>query len=321
MLIVDGHCDTLLALYKNAHSFWEENKKGHLDWPRLQKGLLKMQFMSIYIEPQYKPYGALCRTLELIDYYQQLLMEGEGKLSTVLWKEDLQCLKKDPLLRIVLSIEGGEALEGRLSTLRIFYQLGIRSLTLTWNQRNQLADGMGETVTKGGLTTFGREVVREMNRLGMLIDIAHLSEAGFWDVLSLSEQPVAVTHACCAALHEHARNLTNEQLQALAENEGIIGINYCPHFLGKQKKITLDHVIAHLEYAVSVAGINHVGLGSDFDGIDKTPQGLEDVAKVPALIEKMLQRGWHEEEVKKIMGGNFIRVLETVLPEQTNKKK
>ena len=322
MLIVDGHCDTLLELYRNTRSFWEENKKGHLDWPRLQKGLLNLQFMSIYIEPQYKPYGALCRALELIDYYRHLLLEGEGKLSTVMTKNDLQSLNNnEPRLSIVLSIEGGEALEGKLSTLRILFQLGIRSITLTWNQRNQLADGMGETVTKGGLTTFGREVVREMNRLGMLIDIAHLSEAGFWDVLSLSERPVAVTHACCAALHEHARNLTNEQLQALAENEGIIGINYCPYFLGKQKKITIDHVIAHLEYAVSVAGINHVGLGSDFDGIDKVPQGLENVAKVPALIEKMLQRGWHEEEVEKIMGGNFIRVLETILPEQSNKEK
>ncbi len=322
MLIVDGHCDTLLELYKNSRSFWQENKKGHVDWPRLQAGLVNMQFMAIYIESQYKPVGALCRALELLDFYQNLWREANGKLVTLLSKEDLFWLRNesrptDSRLRVLLSIEGGEALEGNLSTLRILFQLGIRSLTLTWNQRNQLGDGIWESAAHGGLTSFGREVVQEMNRLGMLIDLSHLSAAGFWDVLALTEQPVAVTHACCAALHEHPRNLTNDQLLALRENQGIIGINFFPHFLSKEKKITIEHVLAHLEYAASVVGIEHIGLGSDFDGINKVPQGLENVAKIPELIDRLLQRGWREEEVKKIMGGNFLRVLENVLPEQT----
>ncbi|HHZ16986.1 MAG TPA: dipeptidase [Peptococcaceae bacterium] len=345
MLIIDGHCDSLLELYKSGRSFWRRNLLGHLDWVRLQEGGLKLQFMAIYIEPQYKPVGALCRALELIDYYQSLVREGAGKLLTVKHKQDLPGRRKDATkqqedwpevqkeslegqenssgrqdkasLGVLLSIEGGEALEGKLSSLRLLFQLGIRSLTLTWNQRNQLADGVGESGTKGGLTAFGREVVREMNRLGMLIDLAHLSESGFWDVLSLTEKPVAVTHTCCFALHRHPRNLTNEQLLAIKNNQGIVGINFYPTFLGKQKKITLDQVVEHLEHAVSVCGVEHVGLGSDFDGIETVPRGLEDVSKLPALSEKLLQRGWKREEVEKIMGGNFLRVLETVLPEQT----
>lgn len=327
MLIIDGHCDTLLELYKNSRSFWQRNKKGHIDWPSLQTAMVQVQFMALYIESQFKPVGALCRSLELLDYYQNLCHEGNGKLITILSKEDLLGLENetkekanqnDYRLRVLLSIEGGEVLEGNLSTLRILFQLGIRSLTLTWNQRNQLGDGIGETAARGGLTLFGREVVREMNRLGMLIDLSHLSAAGFWDVLSLTEQPVAVTHACCAALHEHPRNLTNEQLIALRENQGIIGINFYPHFLGGDKTITIDHVVEHLEYAVSVAGTDYVGLGSDFDGINKAPKGLDNVSKIPDLIDRLLRRGWREEEVKKIMGGNFLRVLENVLPEQTS---
>ncbi len=314
MIIVDGHCDTLLELYKNNRSFWTQNQEGHLDWPRLQKGLVGLQFMAVYIESRYKPYGALCRALEILDYYHSIVREGKGKLITVLYKKDLQGLHYSSP-RVLLSIEGGEVLEGKLSTLRILFQLGFRSLTLTWNQRNQLGDGVGEAKARGDLTTFGREVVQEMNKLGMLIDLSHLSEAGFWDALSLSAQPVAVTHSCCSALHQHPRNLTDAQLQALGQQKGIIGINFYPDFLGKQE-ITLDHVVQHLEHAVLIAGINQVGLGSDFDGIEKVPYGLEDGAKLPGLIEKLLQRGWKEEEVQKIMGGNYLRVLEKILPEE-----
>ena len=313
MIIVDGHCDTLLELYKNKRSFWAQNKEGHLDWLRLQKGLVSLQFMAIYIESRYKPHGALNRALEILDYYHSIVREGKGKLVTVLRKKDLQGLHH-LLPRVLLSIEGGEVLEGKLSTLRILFHLGFRSLTLTWNQRNELGDGVGEAKA-GGLTIFGREVVQEMNKLGMLIDLSHLSEAGFWDALSLSTQPVAVTHSCCSALHQHPRNLTDAQLQALGQQKGIIGINFYPDFLGKQK-ITIDHVIKHLEHAVSLAGINQVGLGSDFDGIEKVPYGLEDGTKLPSLMEKLLQRGWKEEEVQKIMGGNYLRVLGKILPEE-----
>ena len=314
MIIVDGHCDTLLELFKNKQSFWEYNENRHLDWPKLQKGQVGLQFMSIYIEPQYKPFGPLSRVLEVLDYFHQLQRERHGLPLTVTTKKDLLGINSfEP--RVLLAIEGGEALEGKLSNLRILFKLGFRSLTLTWNQRNQIADGVWEKDTGGGLTTFGREVVQEMNRLGMLIDVSHLAESGFWEVLSLSKQPIAVTHSCCYSLHQHPRNLTDAQLQALAEKQGIVGINFYPYFLGENPhNITIEDVLRHLDHAVTVAGIDNVGLGSDFDGIELTPQGLSDGTYFPLLMDRLVQLGWKEEEIKKVMGGNFFRVLQQILP-------
>lgn len=316
MLIIDGHCDTLLELYKNKRSFWEDNETGHLDWLKLKKAGIALQFMSIYIEPEYKASCPLSRVLEILDFFNQLQEEGNGHPLTVTTKKDLLALN-EALPHVLLAIEGGEALRGKLSNLRILFKLGIRSLTLTWNQRNELADGIWEKDSGGGLTTFGREVVQEMNRLGMLIDVSHLSEAGFWDVISLSEQPVVATHSCCFSLHEHPRNLTDDQLIALKKNQGVVGINFYPHFLGeKPNRITIEHVLKHLDYAVNIAGIDHVGLGSDFDGIELVPQGLENGTKLPCLSERLCQLGWKAEEISKVMGGNFLRVLQQILPEE-----
>ena len=307
---MDGHCDTLLELYNKKRSFWEVNKKGHLDWPRLQLGKVNLQFLALYIEPEYKPRGSLARVLELLDYYRTL--QQEGNLKTVLSKRDLEDLNPD-CLAFLLAIEGGEVLEGKLGVLRALFELGFRSITLTWNQRNCLADGVWERDSRGGLTSLGKDVVGEMNRLGMLIDVSHLAEAGFWDVIALSKKPIAATHSCCKALHDHPRNLSDEQLKALRENNGIIGINFFPGFLG-EGDITIDNVIDHMEHAAVKAGIDHVGLGSDFDGIKKTPRGLENVAKLPLLTARLAERGWKEEDIKKVLGGNFIRVLHQVLP-------
>ena len=315
MFIVDGHCDTLLKLFKNNESFWEEEINGHVNWRRLQKGKVALQFMAIYIEPEYKRAGPLKRALEILDYFYHLQQAGKGKPLLVIKKEDLQKLKKEQP-SVLLAIEGGEALEGNLAVLRILFKLGIRSLTLTWNQRNELADGIWEEKTAGGLTSFGCQVVKEMNQLGMLIDVSHLSEKGFWDVLKFTQQPIAATHSACYALRAHPRNLRDEQLTALAQNQGIIGLNFYPLFLGSQSQvISLRNVIEHLEHAVSITGIDHVGLGSDFDGIAQVPLGLEDATKFPVIIEELLRLGWPESDVKKIMGGNFLRVLQQVLPD------
>ena len=315
MFIVDGHCDTLLKLFKNNESFWEEEINGHVNWRRLQKGKVALQFMAIYIEPEYKRAGPLKRALEILDYFYHLQQVGKGRPLLVIKKEDLQKLKKEQS-SVLLAIEGGEALEGNLAVLRILFKLGIRSLTLTWNQRNELADGIWEEKTAGGLTSFGCQVVKEMNQLGMLIDVSHLSEKGFWDVLKFTQQPIAATHSACYALRAHPRNLRDEQLTALAQNQGIIGLNFYPLFLGSQSQvISFRNVIEHLEHAVSITGIDHVGLGSDFDGIAQVPLGLEDATKFPVIIEELLRLGWPESDVKKIMGGNFLRVLQQVLPD------
>jgi len=314
-VIVDGHCDTLLKLYNKKMSFWEINKKGHLDWPRLQRGKVNLQFLALYIEPEYKPTGSLTRVLELLAYYWGLQEEGHTTfktVKTVLNKKDIEDI--DPhSLAFLLAIEGGEVLEGKLSILRVLFELGFRSITLTWNQRNLLADGVWEKDSRGGLTRLGKDVVREMNRLGMLVDVSHLAEASFWDVITTSVKPIAATHSCCRALHDHPRNLSDEQLRALRQNNGIVGINFFPGFLG-QGSITIDNIIDHMEHVAVIAGSDYVGLGSDFDGINKTPQGLENVARLPLLTTRLVERGWKEEDIRKVLGGNFIRVLHEVLP-------
>jgi membrane dipeptidase len=311
-IVVDGHCDTILELYKTKRSFWEMGNKGHLDWPRLKEGKVNLQFLAFYIESEYKPAGSLARLLEMLAYFRKLQEEAPEKLHIIQNKNDLDVVNSRNN-SFLLAIEGGEVLEGKTSLLRILHELGFRCLTLTWNQRNALADGAWENVSCGGLTNHGKEVVNEMNELGMLVDVSHIADAGFWDVLSLTSKPIAASHSCCRTIHKHPRNLTDEQLTAIKKNNGIVGINFYPCFLGKGKT-TIDCVINHLEHAVSIAGIDHVGLGSDYDGINCTPKGLEDVTKIPYIAEKLLIRGWKEEEVKKIMGGNYLRVLYEVLP-------
>ncbi|MDX9872345.1 MAG: dipeptidase [Clostridia bacterium] len=312
LIIVDGHCDTVLEYFKHKRSFWEKNKKGQMDWPRLREARVGLQFLAFYIEPEYKPAGSLARVLEMLSFFRFWQEEAPEGLQVIRSREDLSALHPDRTA-FLLAIEGGEVLEGRTSLLRILHELGFRSLGLTWNQRNLLADGAWENASKGGLTRHGTDTVREMNKLGMLIDVSHLADAGFWDVLAVSEKPVAATHSCCRALMDHPRNLTDEQLAALGRNNGIIGINFFPGFLSPGKA-GISNVVSHLEHAAAIAGIDHIGLGSDFDGINRTPAGLEDVTKIAVIPEALLQRGWKEAEVRKIMGGNFIRVLSDVLP-------
>lgn len=309
IIVIDGHCDTILELYKNNRSFWDFNQQGHVDWPRLKQANVNLQFMAFYIEPEFKPTGALARLLEILAYFRFQQEQFPGRINIIKNKQDIEIIKPNTISSL-LSIEGGEVLEHRLPLLRILYDLGFRCMTLTWNQRNDLADGIWESASGGGLTAFGRAVVCEMNRLGMLIDVSHLSEAGFWDVISETVKPIAATHSCCRALCDHPRNLTDDQLLALKKNNGIIGINFYPGFLDKDLPVGIDSVIAHIEHAVNIAGADHVGLGADFDGIDKTPQGLEDVTRLPEITHALVKRGWNEEDIRKIMGGNFLRVLQ-----------
>lgn len=186
---------------------------------------------------------------------------------------------------------------------------------MTWNGRNELADGVGESETEGGLTRFGRAVVQEMNRLGMVVDASHLSEAGFWDVLEVSNQPVITSHANSRCICNHRRNLTDEQIRALAARGGVIGLTFYPDFIHPDQP-SLEKLLDHMDHIISLAGVDCIGLGSDFDGIDQVTSGLEDISRLPAITEGRWRRGYREEEIAKILGGNFLRVLQQVLPEQ-----
>ncbi len=313
-IIVDGHCDTILEIMNHKRNLEKKSTTGHLDIPRMKEGGINVQFFAVFIEDIYKPDRSLKRTLQLIDCFYKEIERNRDDISLVINYNQIKEVNKAGKIAAILSIEGGEALEGDLGVLRVLYRLGVRLLTLTWNQRNRIADGMGESRTGSGLTEFGLKVIDEMNDLGMLIDVSHLSETGFWDVIKRSKTPIVVSHSNCYALCPHLRNLKDEQIKALADKDGVIGITFVPDFLTQEKrKTSVKDVVKHIDYLVEKVGVDYVGLGSDFDGTGELPLGLEGVDKIPNLTEELLDRGYKEREIEKILGGNFLRVFRKVV--------
>jgi membrane dipeptidase len=313
-IIVDAHCDTILKIMNHKRSLEKKSTTGHLDIPRMKEGGINVQFFAVFIEEIYKPDRSLKRTLQLIDCFYEEIEKNQDDISLVINYNQIKEVNRTGKIAAILSIEGGEALEGDLGVLRVLYRLGVRLLTLTWNQRNRIADGMGESRTGSGLTEFGLKVIDEMNDLRMLIDVSHLSETGFWDVIKRSKTPIVVSHSNCYALCPHLRNLKDEQIKALADKDGVIGITFVPDFLTQEKrKTSVKDVVNHIDYLVEKVGVDYVGLGSDFDGTGDLPLGLEGVDKIPNLTEELLDRGYKEREIEKILGGNFLRVFRKVV--------
>ncbi|NLL61893.1 MAG: membrane dipeptidase [Candidatus Atribacteria bacterium] len=313
-IVCDAHCDTVLALNRGDRKIEELSSQGHLDIPRLKKGMVDVQVFAVYIEQQYKPKRSLHRALQLIDCLLTELEKNYDSIEPAYVFGDIERITSQNKIAVILAIEGGEAIEGKLYNLRIFHRLGVRLITLTWNQRNDIADGSSHPNSKRGLTTFGRKVVKEMNRLGMLIDVSHLSESGFWDVIKTTSQPIIASHSNSYTLCPHRRNLKDEQVKAIAENGGMIGVTYVPDFLTAEKrKAAIDDVINHIDYLVKLAGIDFVGLGSDFDGCEELPVGLEGADKVYKIGEKLAQKGYTESDIDKIMGKNFLRLFQQVI--------
>ena len=313
-IVFDGHCDTILEVMTHKRTLEKKSTTGHLDIPRMKEGGINIQFFAVFIEDIYKPDRSLKRTLQLIDCFYREIENNQDDISLVTNYNQIKKVNRAGKIAAILSIEGGEALEGDLGVLRVLYRLGVRLLTLTWNQRNQIADGIGESRTGSGLTEFGIKVIDKMNDLGMLIDVSHLSETGFWDVIKRSKAPIVASHSNCYALCPHLRNLKDEQIKALADKGGVIGITFVPNFLTQEKrKTTVEDVVKHIDYLVEKAGIDCVGLGSDFDGTDGLPLGLEGVDKIPNITEGLLDRGYKEREIEKILGGNFLRVFKEVV--------
>ena len=313
-IIFDGHCDTILEVMNHKRSLEKKSTTGHLDIPRMKEGGVDVQFFAIFIEDIYKPERSLKRTLQLIDCFYKEIEKNQDDISLVTNYNQIEEVNRAGKIAAILSVEGGEALEGDLGALRVLYKLGVRLLTLTWNQRNQIADGIWESRAGSGLTEFGIKVIDEMNDLGMLIDVSHLSETGFWDVVKRSKTPIVASHSNCYALCPHLRNLKDEQIKALVDKGGVIGITFVPNFLTQEKRKTIvKDVVTHIDYLVEKAGIDGVGLGSDFDGTDDLPLGLEGVDKIPNITKELLDRGYKEREIEKILGGNFLRVFKKVV--------
>ncbi|MGI6097749.1 MAG: dipeptidase [Dethiobacteria bacterium] len=312
--VIDSHCDTV-GLFENkkiGYNFNLWNEIGHLDLPRMEAGGVKVQFFAVYIEPENKPHTSLHRTLQLIDTYYETLKGLEERIVPVTDFGTLKQVLEGQKIASILAIEGGEAIETDLRLLRMLYRLGVRSFGLTWNQRNQIADGIDERESGGGLTRFGFSVIRELNKLGMLIDLAHLSEAGFWDVLETSADPVIVSHANAYTICNHPRNLKDQQLKALAEAGGVIGLSVYEDFI-KESNADLDSLADHFAHIASLIGVEHIGIGSDFDGIDRPVKGLEDVTKLPNLTAALLKRGFSKADMKKILRDNYLQLFNKVL--------
>lgn len=315
MFICDCHCDTLTELYNKNASLYENEQ--HFDIKRqiaLGGGL---QFCAIYVPTEVFRYqGGLRYTLCLLDKYNQeikKLHENGIDVLQMRTAEDAGNVLKHKAATL-LAIEEGGAIDGSLEALRCLYELGVRAMTLTWSNRNDIADGINEEATGSGLTLFGKQVVAEMNRMGMLVDVSHISTAGFWSVIETSTKPIIATHSNAKSLCSHPRNLNDEQIKALAQNGGLAGITFAGQFLEEDwRNACIESVYKHIDYMLNLIGNDdHIGFGSDFDGISHPPYNIQGVQDYKPLIE-YLSKYYSDETINKITHQNVINLLQKVL--------
>lgn len=356
-IVVDGHADTIDRVVDRGEDLTVRTDRGHVDVPRMAEAGLDVQFFSCFVHPRYiERKECILRALRMIDAVKQTAAKSQGRLEVARSAADIRRIVGAGKIAGVLCIEGGHAIEDDLGVLRLYYELGVRYMTLTWNNTNNWADGCGGPMRHNGLADLGREVVREMNRIGMIVDISHVAEKTFYDALETTKVPVMCSHSCARALCDHRRNLTDDQLRALARNGGVVGVNFYSGFLSEEfRKADLaqeeerekevaearrrnaddrdigeiyDRYIArlprpdfeillrHIDHIAETAGIDHVGLGSDFDGVTNVPLEMDDCTKLPLLTERLLARGYDETDVRKILGGNMLRVIESAVDHQ-----
>lgn len=330
-LVVDTHNDTVLHLISSPpfissssdtvpprRTLGEHSEHGQIDIPRTRIGGVDCLLFAMYVSPQHT--SRLLRLIQMLDAFNTEVEKNKDSIGVATSYKEIIDTVDSGKIAAVITVEGGEPLEGKIESLRTIYRLGARSLTLTHFPRNMLGDGSGAD-SGSHLTEFGKEVVEEMNRLGMIVDISHLNETGFWDVIDISKDPILATHSNCKALCSHHRNLKDDQIQAMAEREGVINLSFCAGFIKDGigfgdpealKKVTILDWLDHLDHAVKLVGTDHVGIGSDLDGGCGFP-GLDDVTKFPDLTKGMVSRGYSDSEITKILGGNNLRVFKKVL--------
>ena len=335
-LLIDMHNDATSDTVKGL-DLGERRSKGHTDLPRLREGGVSAVFFAAYVAGSYAEKNlAAHRTLEMIDTIRHDIVELHPNDFTLALKaEDIERAHKQGKIAALIGIEGGHAIEDSLRLLRTYYALGVRYMTLTHSNTNNWADSSGDIAKPqvqhhGGLTDLGRQVIAEMNRLGMMVDISHVADDTFQDVLETSTAPVLATHSSCRAISGIARNMTDNMIKAVAARRGVVSINFGCEFLSQKSAdsssyftpgvkadtpvppATLDDIVRHIDHVVKLAGIDAVGIGSDFDGIECVPTGMEDVSKFPSLTRALLQKGYTAEQIRKIYGGNVLRVMREV---------
>ncbi len=330
-IVIDTHNDVTSPMTDEGYDLGAPDTSGKIqtDIPRMKEGGLDAEFFAIYVDRKYaKESGSARRALDLIDSVYEQARRHPQSLEMAFGTADIRRIHRAGKIAALMGIEGGHAIEDSLPALRQFYKLGVRYMTLTHTNTNNWADsagGIGNPPEKrhGGLSDFGKEVVREMNRMGMMVDISHVADETFFDCIETSESPLIASHSSCRALTNVPRNLTDEMLKALAKNGGVVMINFYNGFINTDyarpgapmpaqsaKTATFDMLIAHFEHAIKVAGIGHVGIGSDFDGVDgMLPPGMEDVSKLPNITYELLKCGYSDADVKKVLGENLLRVM------------
>ncbi len=327
---------------------------GMIDLPRLREGGIHVPFFALWVPTYYKGSEAVRRTLDLRDAMQRVLDKHPDQIELATSARDIERIVAQKKIAAVLTVEGGHQIANDLAVLRTYHRMGILSMTLTHFRNNDWADSSTDKPQHNGLAEFGKQVVREMNAIGMIVDISHVSDQTFNDVLQVTTKPVIASHSSCRTISDVPRNMTDDMLRALARNGGVVGVNFSASFLNQQdaeelkKRVASENAIeptvtgaaldefaakeyfedkaafhvghasvedaaACIDHIVKVAGIDHVGIGSDFDGITLVPIGLEDVAKVPNLTAALLKHGYSKQDIKKIMGENFLRVIHEVV--------
>ena len=314
-LVIDAHADILCDVRMRRRD-GETAALRRLHLPRLRAGGIDVVVFAVYLWT-YMPESALREALLLIDDLKQEIAESEDEIYLALSAADLAPEARRGRLAALLSLEGAEPLGLDLGILRLMYELGLRGLGLTWFRRTMVADGTGEEEAGGGLTRFGHEVVRECARLGMLVDVSHLSERGFWDVLRVADGPVIASHSNARALCDHPRNLSDDQLRAIAASGGAVGLNAWHEFVDADQP-SLERLLDHAVYLAEVMGPEHEGLGLDLleyiphPGYASLP-GLADASEAGAITAGLIERGLSEQEIRGIVGENWLRVWSQVL--------
>jgi len=326
LTIVDGHCDTVLDLLgisftdksMTKRDFFQRGR-GHLDLPRLMEGGVSCQVMALFTDDELVPV-AKAHTWRLLETVEELWAAKKGFVPA-LRVADIEAAKKNGQVAGLLSIEGGEAIggeKGGLDELRAFHTRGLRLMGLTWSRPNPIAMGVSDSAipqAPGGLTPFGKKVLKEMERLGIVVDVSHLCDQSFEEVLAVAEQPLIASHSNSRALCPNRRNLTDAMAEKIAATGGLIGVTFPGVFIDPvPAKVSKEGLFAHLEHLVSVVGPDHVGLGSDFDGFT-APYGVafSSPSELPWITGRLLEAGHSREDVAKIMGGNWMRVLGKVI--------
>lgn len=347
-IVIDTHSDLTSRLLEEGVDIGRRLPDGHQDIPRLLEGGMDAQFFSVYVAAKFADSGGPQRAMEMMDVVYRTVGRYPDKFALATSVSEIYSAAAQGKIAALMGLEGGHGLANSLAVLRMFYRMGIRYVTLTHSNTNGWADSATDQPRWDGLNELGERIIHEMNRLGMIVDVSHVSDETFWDVLRVSKAPIMASHSSCRALANMPRNMSDEMIKAMAEKGGVIMINFGTSFINKAwgertnfilteirnkyhgdfamwnklqtelnaknplPKATLDDLIAHFEHVIKIAGVDYVGMGSDWDGGIQPPAGLEDVSKLPWITYELLKRGHSEQDIEKILGGNLLRLFRDV---------